>query len=32
MPEDAMWGMSAPAGNLERGAENLGAHEFRHGD
>ena len=32
MPEDVMWGMPAPAGNLESGAENLGAYEFRHDD
>jgi hypothetical protein len=32
VPDIAMWGMSAPARNLERGAKNLGAHKLCHGD
>lgn len=30
--EMAMWGVAAPARDLKRRAENLGAHEFSHGE
>ena len=31
-PGGGWWGVAAPAGNLERRAKNLGAHEFSHGE